>query len=278
VTDRGYTLPEVSRLLGLSRSIITGLIDAGFVSPERGPRKAYRFTFQDLVLLRSARGLSESGLSSTRVLRALRRLKAQLPDQIPRAGLRIEAVGDAVVVSEGGQRWQPDDGQYVFGFAIEPSDTGIAVINTEPRDAVAPDPPANDWFAQAIAIEDTNPNAAIEWYRRAIEQDRGHIAAYVNLGRVLQDRDRAAEAEAVYREALRHDARDATLLFNLGVLLHDSGRTSAAIAAYRAALESDPEFADAHYNLALVYEATGATRDALRHYNAYRKFSADPDR
>jgi tetratricopeptide (TPR) repeat protein len=276
VTDRGYTLPEVSRLLGLSRSIITGLIDAGFVSPARGPRKAYRFTFQDLVLLRSARGLSESGLSSTRVLRSLRRLKSQLPDRVPQAGLRIEAVGDAVVVSEGGRRWQPDDGQYVFGFAIEQTDTGVAVINAEPRETPAPDPALDDWFAQAVAIEDTNPNAAIEWYRRAIDQDHGYVAAYVNLGRVLQDRDRAAEAEAVYREALRHDPRDATLLFNLGVLLYDAGRNGEAIEAYTAALRSDPEFADAHYNLALAYEAAGSTREALRHYNAYRRFSTDP--
>jgi hypothetical protein len=54
VIEAGYSLSEVSKLLGLSRSIVTGLIDAGFVSPARGRRKEYRFTFQDLVMLRAA--------------------------------------------------------------------------------------------------------------------------------------------------------------------------------------------------------------------------------
>jgi len=80
VIEAGYSLSEVSKLLGLSRSIVTGLIDAGFVSPARGRRKEYRFTFQDLVMLRAARGLTAAGLSSTRILRSLRRLKSQLPD------------------------------------------------------------------------------------------------------------------------------------------------------------------------------------------------------
>ena len=41
----GYSLREVGKLLGLSRSILSRLIDAGFVSPTRGSRREYRFSW-----------------------------------------------------------------------------------------------------------------------------------------------------------------------------------------------------------------------------------------
>jgi hypothetical protein len=69
----GYSLREVGKLLGLSRSILGRLIDAGFVSPTRGRRREYRFSFRDLVLLRAAQGLTEAKIPSSRILRSLRR-------------------------------------------------------------------------------------------------------------------------------------------------------------------------------------------------------------
>jgi len=41
-------------MLGLSRSAIVRLVESGFVKPGRGPRRAYVFSFQDVVLLRTA--------------------------------------------------------------------------------------------------------------------------------------------------------------------------------------------------------------------------------
>src|SRR4030095_10233429 len=150
VVEAGYSLSEVGKLLGLSRSIVTGLIDAGFVSPARGRRKEYRFTFQDLVMLRAARSLTAAGLSTTRILRSLRRWKPQLPDKIPLAGLRIEALGDAVVVSEGNRQWQPEDGQYVLGFTVAPSAGGVSII-----DAATPSssPTGADWFQHPARLQ-----------------------------------------------------------------------------------------------------------------------------
>ncbi len=104
----GYSLREVGKLLGLSRSVVYGLIEAGFVTPARGRRREYRFSFPDLVVMRAAQGLSEAKIPAARILRSLRRLRAQLPQELPLAGLRIEAVGDAVVVGEGEAQWQPD--------------------------------------------------------------------------------------------------------------------------------------------------------------------------
>ena len=59
-------------MLGLSRGVVAGLIAAGFVTPSRGPRNEYRFTFQDLVLLRTALALQAARIPPRRILRSLR--------------------------------------------------------------------------------------------------------------------------------------------------------------------------------------------------------------
>ena len=54
---QSYTLAAVQSLLGLSRSMIESLVALGFVAPGRGRRQEYLFSFQDVVLLRTAAGL-----------------------------------------------------------------------------------------------------------------------------------------------------------------------------------------------------------------------------
>ncbi len=49
-------------------------------------------------------------------MRSLRSLRERLPEQMPLAGLRIAAVGDEVVVRDGGTPWQADSGQLLFDF------------------------------------------------------------------------------------------------------------------------------------------------------------------
>ena len=66
---------------------------------------------------------------------------------------------------------------------------------------------------------------------------------------------------------------DATLLFNLGVLLEDMNRTADAMSAYREALDLDATFADAHFNLARLYEREHNRRETLRHLLAYRRLT-----
>lgn len=274
-----YSLREVGKLLGVSRSIISGLIDAGFVTPTRGRRGEFRFTFQDLVLLRAAQGLSQAKLPPSRIVRAMKRLRAQLPDEVPLTGLRIEAVGDSIVVNEGRSQWQPEDGQYVLRFAVEvqnapaqaPSLQRVAFV-----DAARSRPtPAPSWFEQALALDEANDvENACTAYRNALRDDDRHLNAYVNLGRCLHANGRLADAEATYREGLAKCGVDETLLFNLAVVLEDLDRHDEAASTYRAALEQAPDMADAHYNLALLCEAQGRPQEALRHLNAYRKLNA----
>ena len=166
-------------------------------------------------MLRAARGLTAAGLSSTRILRSLRRLKSQLPERIPLAGLRIEAVGDAVVVSEGERQWQPENGQYVLGFTVASDPRGVSFIDAAAPSASPAD--ADAWFHEAASLEEVDPDAACAAYRHAIEADPTYGPAYTNLGRILHQRGKLREAESVYRDGLAHCGPDGTVLFNLGV-------------------------------------------------------------
>jgi len=253
-------MQDVGRLLGLPRSIVRGLIDAGFVSPSRGSRREYRFSFQDLVVLRAAQALVAAKLPTTRILRSLRRLRTQLPPEVPLSGLRVEAMGDAVVVRNGAHAWQPDDGQYLLRFQVEAPQGRLSFLDLPGQ----PVESARTLFERA-------PEKACELYRQAIAADRAYVDAYINLGRLLHERDRYADAEAAYRAGLLHVSRDETLLFNLALLLEDMKRPREALQMYRRTLEVDPNNAQAHYNLALLCEAAGLAQEAIRHFAAFRR-------
>ena len=124
-----YGVRDVEKLLRLPRSAIHGLIKAGFVSPRRGPRKAYLFSFQDLIVLRTAQTLAAANVPAKRIAKSLKELRRQIPDTMPLSGLAISAVGDRVVVKEGANRYHVESGQYVLSFDGDP--TAGRIIDTE---------------------------------------------------------------------------------------------------------------------------------------------------
>src|SRR5690606_14078309 len=113
-----YGVRDVERALGLSRPVIQSLVRAGFVTPGRGPRNAYLFSFRDLIILKTARELSLARVPSRRIVQALKRLRRSLPADVPLSGLHILADGDRVVVREGDRRWHVDSGQYLLDFEV----------------------------------------------------------------------------------------------------------------------------------------------------------------
>jgi tetratricopeptide (TPR) repeat protein len=287
---------DVERLLQLPRSTLQSLVRLGFVRPARGPRRQYLFSFQDLIILRAARALMQANISHRRIRSSLGQLRERLPEAVPLSGLAICAVGDRVVVREGANHWQADDGQYLLGFEVSVQNGVLQMIEhkqarataaarrggaggvtaeagAEEAGAAAADPSRNadDWFAEALRLESGDPAAALAAYSRAAEGDPDNSAAWTNWGRLLHERGDARAAERVYRRALEHAGADSLLLFNLGVALEDLGDKEAALAAYHAAISEDPNFADCHYNLARLYESAGKTQHAIRHLGQYRR-------
>ena len=273
---KSYTTRDVARLLGLSPAQVRGQARAGFLVPDRGPRNTYRFSFQDLVLLRTAKALADARIPGRRIHRALRRLVRQLPRGRSLSEVRITAEGDRVVVRDGQAAWNPESGQLVLDFSVAQLATRAApVARRVVRDARKADVPldAAEWFELGSDLEAVAPAQACEAYERALVLEPRHADARVNLGRLLQEDGRTLEAVGQYLAALAADPRHPTAAFNLGTALEDLGRPRDAIAAYERALEAEAGFADAHYNLALLYEKAGRKRDAVLHLKACKRLT-----
>jgi tetratricopeptide (TPR) repeat protein len=295
-----YGVADVARMLHLSRGTIRGLISRGFVNPARGPRREYRFSFQDLVTLRAARALVQAKVPARRIGRSLSALRRQLPKSVPLAGFTICAMGNQVVVGRGGgNRWQAETGQYLLELDVSVAGDSLQITEIKRKSgptgdagaeregasggagrqgASQPDTAlslgsidAHEWFERGLAAEDHDVAAALEAYERCRALDAQHLGARINLGRLLHDAGRLDEAQRVYREAVSECEPDPTLFFNLGVLLEDASRNEEAVAAYQQALAEDPDFSDAHYNLARLYEVLGKPQHAIRHLGIYRR-------
>jgi tetratricopeptide (TPR) repeat protein len=277
--NAGYTTREVAKLLGLTAGQIRSSVRSGFSTPQRGSRGEMRFSFQDLVLLRAARGLLSARIPARRIRRALTRLREQLPEGRSLASLQITAEAGGVVVADGDARWQAESGQTLFDFESgEGTLRRVAPLaRRASRDArrdaeeiTAEDVTAEEWYELGCQLEEGSPDQAREAYQRAIALDPSHADSRVNLGRMLHEGGDAAAAEEQYRAALRARPDDTTAAFNLGVALEDLGRARSALEAYENAVALDPDNADAHFNAASLCERLGRPSAALRHLKVYR--------
>jgi tetratricopeptide (TPR) repeat protein len=272
-----YSVRDVERVLQLSPAVTRSLIRAGFVNPERGPRREFRFSFQDLIVLRTARALMQAKISAKRIRRSLESLRRELPEALPLSGIAISALGDRVVVRDGDARWQVDSGQYVLGLDVTLQD-GVLHVVEHREEPARPEAVSQDWFSQGLALENSDPDAALNAYRQAVAAEPDNAPAWTNWGRLLHESGRTQEAADVYQRARQSAGRDSLLLFNHGVLLEDLGDATAALQAYQSALEEDPEFADCHYNLARLYESMGKPQHAIRHLGQYRRLVSNETR
>ena len=268
---RSYSVRDVERVLRLSPGTTRNLIKAGFVKPARGARREYRFSFQDLIVLRAARALIDANIPARRIRRSLANLRRELPESMPLSGLSISAVGDHVVVRDGEAHRQVDSGQYLLGLDVSVENGVLHVVEHRQPPPEPPAAPVRDWFAQALSLESHDPEGALSAWRHAVDEDSGNVAAWTNWGRLLHERGKTQQAAEVYRRALAQVGPDPLLLFNQGVLLEDLGDSAAALEAYQSALATDPDLADCHYNLARLYEALGKPQRAIRHLGQYRR-------
>jgi tetratricopeptide (TPR) repeat protein len=265
--EASFSLRSVQSMLGLSASVVSALIDAGFVQPARGPRNAYRFSFQDVVLLRTAHRLRAANIPPRKVLRALARLKATLPQELPLTGLRITAVGSDVAVRDGALQWAAESGQLLMDFDVAAAGDNVAFLERTPAADVPDLPPAAD----AQALEAHDKPAAEKAYRRAIAADVTDTDAYVNLSALLCEQGKCRDAVALLADAVQRLPDEPLLHFNQGIALEDLGRHAEAIESYERCIALNPDLADAHFNLARIHEQVGQPQKALRHYGEYRR-------
>ena len=237
----GYAARDVAKLLDLSVAQIHAFVRGGCIAPRRGPRREYRFSFQDLVVLRTGKALMDR-LPFRTVTRALRKLKLQLPRGRELAGVRITAEGDTIVVRDGSVAWNPESGQALLDLEVAELATEVAPLARKAAEAareVEHELSAEDWFHLGCELEACDPGQARDAYRRVLELDPSHVDGRINLGRLLHEAGETEAAEAHYRMALESRPGDVTAAFNLGVALEDLSRFADAISAYERVIASD---------------------------------------
>ena len=269
-----FSTHEVAKILGLPDSKIRSCARAALLTPTRGPGGHLRWSFQDLLLLRTTRGLLEARVPARRIRRMLASLRRQLPGDQALSSVSIYADGRRVVAWDGTARWQPDSGQFLFSFDAHAVATPAPA---PPATATPPAPPARtagEWFDLGCELDTASPGEARHAYEQALALDPGLTDAHVNLGRLHHAAGESARAEAHYRAAIHHAPGDAIAHFNLGGLLEEMGRGAEAVASYHRALAADPDFADAHYNLGLLLDALGRRPAAMTHLRTARRLYA----
>jgi tetratricopeptide (TPR) repeat protein len=277
-----YDTKDLERLFGLPASAVRALARAGNIQPVRRSGRLH-YSFHDLVVLRTASALRAAKISSQRINKTLQELRSALPEGSALNKISLTALGNRIAIREGQSLRESESGQYALALEIVEEKGRLHVIT---RQDAAPAPAlesdsgsefssgvsisraADEHYARAVAIEDSNPQAAQKAYELCLKADPDYLEARINLGRLLHLAGRLRDAERVYRVGAKADP---FIAFNLAVVLEDLEREPEAIIAYREALALDPQFADAHFNLARLYERAKDPKASLRHLLAYRR-------
>jgi hypothetical protein len=275
-----YSARHAAQLIGLPESTIRSCIRDGLVgTPGTVPAQ---LSFRDLSALRTVKALIDAGMPLPRVRRELLAIQQRLPAGASLAELTVEARNGQVHVR--GTPAPESPGQLalpLFETTLDPhvATAPIGELREMPRPPDAPMPlavapaTADQWMSRAQLLEERDPVAAIDAYRRSLRLRPDCTEAWVNLGRLFAESSDAEAARDCFKSALDLDPAEATAYYNLGVLSQDAGKESEAIDLYRRALELDPHLAEAHYNLATLFDQAGDSRSAIRHINEYRKLT-----
>jgi hypothetical protein len=256
-----YSARHAAQLIGLPESAVRSCIRDGIVGTQN--TVPAQLTFRDLSALRTVKALIEAGLP------------------LPHAEVAVEARAGRVHVCGAPDAGLPLPGQLALPFdaPAEPRAAPAGEVRELPRplDAAVPviavPATADQWIERAMQLEERDPVAAIDAYRRSLRLRPECTEAWINLGRLFAECGDAHAAHDCFRSALELDPGEATAYYNLGVLAQDAGKEAEAIACYRRALEIDPQLAEAHYNLATLFDQSGDSRAAIRHINEYRKLT-----
>lgn len=267
----GYSTREVADLIGLKPSQVRHYVRRKILDPQRGSSREYRFRFQDIVLLRTAKGLMDADVSAREVYRALTKLKAELKSVSSLASVRIFAEGGNVVVSSDRQIWNVASGQGHFDFAVrELADNVADLANNHVAAAMETEELSSDeWYNLGLDLEEVDARKAPDCYRRALQLDPENADAHVNLGRLYQLDGDFKQARKHYGLAMTAAGEHQLAHYNLGTVFDELDELKQAADHYRMA----SQVPDAHYNLARIFRLQGDQVSSHRHLQIYLRLS-----
>ncbi|MEM9620193.1 MAG: tetratricopeptide repeat protein [Pseudomonadota bacterium] len=265
----GYSTREVAELLALNTNQVRHYVRRKLVQPQRGERGEYRFSFQDVVLLRTAKGLMDASVSTRKAYRALVKLKAELAQVKSLSSVRIYADGSHVVVREDDHTWEVETGQTTLDFSTQDLAGNVAEIAQRHvvQAAQSDEMDTDEWYNLGLDLEEVEPEKAPDAYKQSIRLDPKNADAHVNLGRLYQLSGNLKHAKRHYELAITARPGHQLAYYNLGTVFDELDEMGKAADYYMKA----PGIPDAHYNLARIRELQGDEVSALRHMRHYRE-------
>jgi len=112
-------------------------------------------------------------------------------------------------------------------------------------------------------------------YSATLEGNPRCWLAHHNLGNLLLEEGRAAEAIGHYEAALRENPRDPDIPFNFGRALLQERRPAEAAAQFEAVLARNPDDAEAHDNLGSALLQLGRTAEAVTQLRSATRLAPD---
>jgi tetratricopeptide (TPR) repeat protein len=257
-----YDRSDVLRILRITARQLAGWEKAGLLPA------AESYSFFDLLQIKKLRDLRAKRVRSAVIRESLQAMRQVAGMENPLLEAGAFASQSRVVFRHQGAAVEPLAGQFVMDFAERNK-----VVESPNIRAMRCAESAADFFARGVSLEEDPATQveAIENYKKCVELDPLHAAAYINLGTLFYNRHDYPQAERFYRKAIEVDPRYALAYFDLGNVLDETGRLPDAIRAYESAISLAPTYADAHYNLALALEKARQPRKALHHWQAYAR-------
>ena len=194
----------------------------GLIRAVRVSRQERHYSFADLAVLRHASAELARGVGFRTLVRDL------LAERQGQLTLDFQPVGETTPA------------KVIALPAREPRGAAIAPAARADEQALELATAYFEEGAELDAGDETQREAAMDAYRRALSLDPTMTAALVNLANLHYARDHIVEAEALYEKALAIDPTCFEGHFNLGNVYHDSGRYELASRRYQQALALDP--------------------------------------
>lgn len=256
-----YDRSDVLRILRITARQLAGWEKAGLLPAGES------YSFFDLLQIKKLRDLRAKRVRSAVILESLRAMRQVAGMENPLMEAGTFASQSRVVYRHHGAAVEPLAGQFVMDFNQRD------MVESHKIHAMRAAETAGEFFARGVSLEEDpgTQTEAIDSYKKCVDLDPSHAAAYINLGTLFYNRHDYVQAESYYRKAIDVDPRYALAYFDLGNVLDETGRLPDAISAYQSAISLAPTYADAHYNLALAFEKARQPRKALHHWQAYAK-------
>ena len=203
-----YTAGEVASLFDVSEGRLRYWDRSGFLSPAGQDGKKKRYTFADLVAVRSAVTLLERGVSLQKVRKLVATLREKMPiGTHPVSTMRIMSDDKTVIIAQDECEYEAHTGQLLMDFKVEIIEE--AVVTKLPNREEGAEKSAFDWYLEGCSLdEDEHTFAAAEQaYHQAIHLDPSLANAYTNLGNLLFRSGASDDARALYEKATEVDPR-----------------------------------------------------------------------